>query len=372
MPRKKSVISPGKGLSIPPDAPQKTFHILVVDDDPRTCELISQALADQAVSVVCADSVQDATRCAAENPPDLMLVGDELEDGGGIAWAREQHQQRRTAQMIVLSDRPTARRALAALRIGAIDLLLKPLKADELTDRVRLAMHRQESRQRIRRRIHRLQRVCRKLQRAHGEVTQQVDILCSDLVAAYQELAQQMQQVVQTRDYVSLVRHELDLEQLLRKTLEYVLEKVGPTNAAIFLPASIEEFSLGGYVNYDWASESPELLLQLLADGIAAKVAAADRTIHLTEQAQLDEWLGDECDYLDGCHLVAVPCRLEGECLAVLMVFRDAAQPFSSTVVELCQALAPMLAEYLAKIIRIHHRHMPDPPASEEDGELSI
>jgi hypothetical protein len=246
-------------------------------------------------------------------------------------------------------------------------MLARPLAAAQVSACLDQAIRRAQDREKVKRRVRRLQRTCRKLQRAHDEVAAQVDVLCNDLVAAYQELAEQMQQVTRARDFASLVREELDLEQMLRKTLEFLLERAGPTNAAIFLPASLDEFSLGGYVNYDWTSESPELLLQLLADRLAPHVAAAETHLHLTDDLALAGVLDGKPDLLAGCHVLGVPCRLEDEPLAVVILFRESESPFEQETIELCQTIAPMIGEYLARIIRIHHRHLPEPPAEDDD-----
>src|SRR5690606_37867773 len=135
----------------------------------------------------------------------------------------------------------------------------------ELNQRVDAAIDRHRRDAQREQRTKRLRRLCRKLNEAREEVTQQVDVLCNDLVTAYQELANQMQQVVQTSEYAGLIRDELDLEGLLRKTLEFLVHKAGACNAAIFLPATADEYSLGGYVNYDCTSDSADILLQHLA-----------------------------------------------------------------------------------------------------------
>ena len=39
-------------------------------------------------------------------------------------------------------------------------------------------------------------------------------------------------------EFTGLIKQELDIENLLRTTLEYVLGRSGPTNAAVFLPTT--------------------------------------------------------------------------------------------------------------------------------------
>jgi DNA-binding response OmpR family regulator len=346
---------------------ERPFRILVVDPDAGAYRVVCRAARKHAAAVVRAETLTEADRCQKQAVADLLIVAQSLPDGEGIAWAGGQRREHRGTQMLVLTDYLDLDAALTALRAGAADMLTRPLAASQVNACLEQAIQRAYGREKLRRRVRRLQRTCRKLQRAHDEVAAQVDVLCTDLVTAYQELAEQMQQVTRARDYASLVREELDLEQMLRKTLEFLLERAGPTNAAIFLPASLDEFSLGGYVNYDWTSESPELLLQLLADRLAPHVAAADTHLHLTDDVALADVLDGKPDLLTGCHVLGVPCRLEDEPLAVVILFREAGRPFEAETVELCQAIAPMIGEYLARIIRIHHRHLPDPSAEDDD-----
>lgn len=367
MPSKSPRTPQGPGTEPQAQAPDRPFRVLVVDADAGAYRVICRAARKHAAAVVRAESLAEAERCQEHAAADLLIVAQTLPDGEGITWAGRQRRTHRGTQMLVLADQLQLDAALTALRAGAADMLTRPLTAAQMSGCLDQAVRRAQGREKIKRRVRRLRRTCRKLQRAHDEVAAQVDVLCNDLVTAYQELAEQMQQVTRARDYAALVREELDLEQMLRKTLEFLLEKAGPTNAAIFLPATLDEFSLGGYVNYDWTSESPELLLQLLADRLAPHVAQADTHLHLTDDAALAHVLDGKPDLLTGCHVLGMPCRLEDEPLAVVILFREADRPFEAETVELCQAIAPMIGEYLARIIRIHHRHLPEPPAEDED-----
>jgi hypothetical protein len=190
------------------------------------------------------------------------------------------------------------------------------------------------------------------------EVTEQVDVLCSDLVCAYQDLASQMQQAMQASEFASALKRELDLEQLLRKTLEYLLAKAGQTNAAIFMPTGPNQFTLGGYINYDCATDSADVILKNLADGLAPQVADQDKTLHITDNDALAAWFGADATYLMGSHLIVFNCRHEEEVLAVVVLFRDMGQPYDESVLETVNTISPILGDYLARAIRIHHRHI--------------
>jgi GAF domain-containing protein len=177
-----------------------------------------------------------------------------------------------------------------------------------------------------------------------------------------------MQNVVQTSEYSSLVKDELDLEALLRVTLEHLMTKLGPSNAAIFLPATLDEYSLGGYVNYDCTSESADMLLEHLADTLAPRVASADDMVHLTQREDIERWIGEDAGTLGDAGILAVPCMSEDECLAVLVLFRDVDQPFEEEHLDRVSSLGPMLGDALEKIIRVHHRSIFDHGSDPSEG----
>ncbi len=354
MPRKTRAATTGT-----PDAPTKTqpFRVLVVDPEASLRPLIERCGdAKTPIQVVHAATVAEARALLSASAIDLALIEPDLPDGSGLQLADELHRSRKMTQTIVVTHNPTLEAAMQAIRAGAADYLVKPLDFSEVAGRVRAALRKQQREKLHAVRIRRLRRLCKKLDTARREVSEQVDILCHDLVTAYQDLAVQMQQVAHTSEYAMVIRDELDLEKLLRRTLEYLVEKAGPTNAAIFLPSSMDEFSLGGYVNFDCTPESADMLLQHLGDVFAPRVGKANGVVHVTDNACLAGWLGDDATWLEDRHVIAFGCQQDGEALAIVTLFRDADDPFPESMVETCEAIAPMLGDALSKLIRIHHR----------------
>lgn len=340
--------------------PARPLRVLLVDADPKSYQVLAQCVGGQSMQLLHADSLAEARRHLAESPVDLALIECDQPDGNGLDLAGEISSQADVTQTIMLAGRPELDNAVGAIRAGAGDYLTKPIDADELFDRVGFAQLRHKAACRQKQRVRRLRRVCRKLNHVRKDVGQQVDILCKDLVTAYQELAEQMNQVVQASEFTGLIRQELDLEELLRKTLEFLLQKAGPTNAAIFLPSSGDEFSIGGYVNYDCTSDSADILIDHLADVIAPRLVELIDPLHLVDNDDLEQWVGDDSSYLMDCHVVAFACRKDEQTLAIVMLFRDASEPYDPALIELCDAISPMLGDYLARLNRIHHRHIND------------
>lgn len=366
MPRKARRRIPSVKPQLVARAAQR-FHVLLVDTDPKVRKVLADAISGEHMVLLEAASLAEARTRLRESEVDLALIEPNLPDGSGMDLAHELDQTRSTTQTIVISDQPNLQRAVEAIRAGAADFIAKPLDLDELNERVRVAIDRHKVGQKQQMRIRRLRRICKKLNIARQEVTQQVDILCNDLVTAYQELAAQMQHVVYTSEFAALVRNELDLENLLRKTLEYLVHKAGSTNAAIFLPATGSEYSLGGYVNYDCTPDSADLLLQHLADVVAPLLAERDAPVHITDNQTLGEWLGDDFAYLADSHVLGFACPHDDETLAVVVLFRDGSQPFDADVLETTAAIAPLLGQAMARIIRVHHRQINDSFDNDEE-----
>lgn len=304
---------------------------------------------------------------------DLLLTGTQLSDGTGLELVAHASDLRRRPQCVLLSDAVTTENTLDALRTGVADVLGTTPDEKALTESLTRVIPRINDDRANSKRISRLRKLCKKLNEARIEVSQQVDVLCNDLVTAYQELAVQMQHMVQSTEYGTVIREELDLEHLLRKTLEHIVEKSGATNAAVYLPSSADEFSVGGYVNLnpDAGEGASDILLDQIADRIPDAMSDQDEIIHITDDASIADWIAQDDSFLEGSDLIAVNCRAEDETLAVLVLFRDRTMPYEERIVETVEAIAPLLGEALAKVIRVHHRHMPDDEdyGVEDDGD---
>ncbi len=201
-----------------------------------------------------------------------------------------------------------------------------------------------------------------------------------DLVQAYEEFALHMNQLTTANEYGALIRSELDIESLLRVTLEFLLGRSGPTNAAVFLPTTTGDYSLGAYVNYDCPRETVDILLDHMANVIAPRFEELRGVVHLADAASLDRYIGTDADWLGESAVMAVACRAERETLAIILLFRDRHIPFTGGLAEQLQTVADLFGRQLSKVIHIHHRHLPkhkwgllggEPEAGDDYGDLA-
>ena len=308
-------------------------------------------------SVIYHDTLAAARDYLATHRVDAALIEPDLTDGSGLDLVRDVAELPGSTAAILVVEHADFDLARQAMRAGADDVLVTPIRPTALSRSVLDAVERRRRCTVHGERVERLHRLCRKLNDARLDVSRQVDTLCSDLVNAYKELAEQVHQPPPgDRGFAKKVGDELDLEALLRLTLEYLMEQAGPCNAAIYLPATMDEYSLGGYVNLDIPDGAADLLLSSLADTFAPRIAEAAEAVHVTSRAEMERWAGRDAEDLEGRHVAAVSCDGDDECLAVVVLFRDGETPFEASALDAVAAMAPLLGVALERIIRVHHR----------------
>lgn len=288
---------------------------------------------------------------------DVVISDAELPDGSGLRLAPATREA--GISLVIAGEGLGVEQAVVAMRAGAADMLFGGVGGGELIERIVSAAARAREQRRQRGRIVKLKRMCRRLNTARERVARQVDTLCTDLVQAYQELADQMNQVTTATEFKGLIRNELDIESLLRTTLEFVLGRSGPTNAAIFLPTTSGDYSLGAYVNYDCPKDTVDILLDQLANQVAPRFEHLPGLTVLTDRRELDRYIGDDAQWLEGSGVAAMACRHGGETLAIFMLFRDRRNPYSDGLLEQVRTIGDLFAMQLARVIHIHHRHLP-------------
>ena len=156
--------------------------------------------------------------------------------------------------------------------------------------------------------------------------------------------------------YRALVSQDLDIEGVLQTSLEFLLSKTGPTNAAVLLAESEVDYALGAYVNFECPRELADPVLDRLASGVCHHVADQGELVKFHDVKEFIEAVGPEAEILQNSDVIAMPCIHEGECLAVVFLFRDVATPFSEEMAPLLDSLRGVFGEQLAKVVRIHHR----------------
>jgi len=335
-------------------------RVLAVSDNPQRLETLERVVRGRCEAFHTARSAEETLAVLAASQSNLILIDRVLGEQDGVALAARILDLDPAAVPVILAENASLTDAVLAMQTGAADLIDPGLSEHELRRRLSVAGHRASALRRREDKMTRLKKMCHTLNTARDHVSGQVGDLCSDLLGAYQNLADQIGDVSVSSELNSLLRQELDVESLLRTVLEYLLCKMGSTNAAVFLPSSVGDFSLGAYINYDCPKEAAEVLLDQMAYTFAPCFEDQTEPLLLCGRHDLQAAIGDEASWLGDANAIVVSCVEEGECLAVLTVFRKGSKPFTDEHRRVFDITAKLFGAQLGRVIQIHHRHLPE------------
>jgi DNA-binding response OmpR family regulator len=344
--------------------------LLVVDADAKMVDLVRQA-AEIGAQVRLATSVDAAHAEMLRTPADLVLVNLQIGDQGGVDLIKNFRRRYAKSDIVALSRSHRSEVCVDAFRAGASDMLLAPFDPNEIRRMLAGSAQRRLDEDQRRARHLRLRNVCRRLNKARHEISQQVDLLCNDLVRAYQDMAQQLNTTQNAADFAQTLHGEIDVEGVLRRTMEWILKKLGPLNAAIYLPNGEDQFALGAYLNLDTHADAP--LIDVLGKTLVRQVRSGS-ALTLEDDTMIDELFGQEGAALCGRQWLAVACNTPRECLAVLVVFRSKMGKMAATDLGfegqargLVEAAAPILGERIENALGFYQRMHPFKERDPED-----
>lgn len=118
-------------------------HILLVDDDISTIQVLWCLLSDEA-QIRFAKTAEQALSLALELPPDLLLLDQGLPDATGLDVFRAFQRESSLAQVpvMLISGQDSDALESRALELGAVDFLHKPIVGEQLLARVRAQLRR--------------------------------------------------------------------------------------------------------------------------------------------------------------------------------------------------------------------------------------
>lgn len=119
----------------------KSFHILVVDDDARLCRLLNQYLSREGYRVSTATDGKQMRRIFEHDTPDLIVLDLLFPHEDGLTLAKEL----RTISdigIIILTGKHEPVDKIVGLEIGADDYVTKPFDDRELLARIRSVLRR--------------------------------------------------------------------------------------------------------------------------------------------------------------------------------------------------------------------------------------
>ncbi|MBL8654182.1 MAG: response regulator, partial [Alphaproteobacteria bacterium] len=117
-------------------------HLLVVDDDTRTRDLLRRFLADRGYRVATAADAKEAQAQLDAVEFDLVVLDVMMPGEDGMSFTKRLRDAKRQTPIVLLTARAESADRIAGLSIGADDYLPKPFEPEELLLRVRNVLRR--------------------------------------------------------------------------------------------------------------------------------------------------------------------------------------------------------------------------------------
>jgi DNA-binding NtrC family response regulator len=112
--------------------PAAPARLLLVDDDPQVCWIVSHVLDEAGYEVSTAETVRAALEAFEARPPDVVLLDLRLPDGDGMELMQRMRDTDPSVVVVMMTGHGTVESAVRAMKLGAFDYLMKPVQLDEV------------------------------------------------------------------------------------------------------------------------------------------------------------------------------------------------------------------------------------------------
>ena len=149
-------------------------HILIIDDEASLRQTMARILQREGYDVTTAANGEEGLALVSEHAFDLVYLDIRMPDMSGLDLLKIIHAKFPDLSVILFTAQPDLNSAVEAVRSGAVDYLLKPLKPQMVIERTNsiLEKNQKERRKReIQRQIESLQTELSSLENGNGEET---------------------------------------------------------------------------------------------------------------------------------------------------------------------------------------------------------
>jgi DNA-binding NtrC family response regulator len=117
----------------------ETEKVLLVDDEVEFAAALAERLRTRGLEVEIANSGEEAVRKAKARPPDAVVLDLAMPGMDGLETLKALLAANAELQVMLLTGQATIKTALAAARLGAVDVLEKPTDITTLLEKIREA-----------------------------------------------------------------------------------------------------------------------------------------------------------------------------------------------------------------------------------------
>ena len=115
--------------------------VMIVDDEPSILQSLSGILSDEGFEIFTASNGYEALKRIEQEAPDLVLLDIWMPGLDGIETLKEIKKSNPVIQVIIITGHGTIETAVSATKLGAFDLIEKPLSIDKVIVAINRALN---------------------------------------------------------------------------------------------------------------------------------------------------------------------------------------------------------------------------------------
>src|SRR5512139_2534131 len=146
-------------------------HILIIDDEASLRQTLARILQRDGYQVTSVASGMEGISITAQHPFDLVFLDIRMPDMNGLDVLKTIHAEQPELPVILFTAQPDLHSAVEALRRGAIDYLMKPLKPESVLARTRAILSEQLKKKRRREILRQMEELQAELDMLDGNPT---------------------------------------------------------------------------------------------------------------------------------------------------------------------------------------------------------
>lgn len=127
------------------------YKILVVDDDPEMCGMLSEVLKGEGFSVVTTSESLEALKILKKEEFDVIITDLKMKGLRGLDLLGQANKVASLTPVIIITAFGTIESAIKAMKMGAYDYITKPFRIDEIVLTVRKALENRLLKKEVRR-----------------------------------------------------------------------------------------------------------------------------------------------------------------------------------------------------------------------------
>ena len=295
----------------------ESAHVLVVDDEPRICDLLRTILVKVGHQVDIAHSGEEALQRLSTGEYDVLLADLVMPGIDGVELIRRAREQYEHLATIMITGYATVETAVKALHEGIDDYITKPFNVEELRDALQRVLAARRTAQAKREIVSGLESSNKQLQLQKNELLSRVETADNDLSVTAAELQERVNELRAVHEIGRVVTSVLDLDRVLDLSLDLINEKLGVSVGSIML---VDAASGDLVVQASRGRRSHEIVgeHQQIGRGIAGWVAANREPVLVVDIDHDKRFKASECASYHTGSCVCAPLLREQSLLGVI------------------------------------------------------